>query len=93
VAFWVILGWLASFLPSLGYLGGTGLLIHLLSIQLPATFASLWKIYAISTLLCLLCFFFALVVWPLGFLIQAAAYRRVFGDAESSPSGPNPRLD
>ncbi|NBS54800.1 hypothetical protein EBT23_04460 [bacterium] len=90
VGLWVVVGWLASFLPSLAYLGGTGLLIYLLTIQLSATFASLWKIYAISTLLYLICFFLALVAWPLGFLIQAAAYRRVFGESEGSTSDPTP---
>lgn len=86
VAFWLVLGWLASFLPSLVYLGGTGLLIHLSLMQLPASFASLWKIYAILTLLYLGCFLLALMAWPFGFLIQAAAYRRVFGDSEGLTS-------
>lgn len=89
VALWMILGWLASFLPSLIFLGGTGLLIAEMVEKLPGTFASLWKIYASSCLLLAGCFGLALLAWPFGFLVQAAAYRRVFIQAQSDGAQPN----
>lgn len=90
VAFWMILGWMVSFLPGLFYLSGTGLLISGLVEKLPGTFASLWKIYASSSLLFLFYLALALLAWPFGFLIQAAAYRRVFRQSEGPTSGPIP---
>ena len=89
VAFWMILGWLVSFLPSLLYLGGTGLWIAGLVEKLPGTFASLWKVYAGSSLLLAGCFGLALLAWPFGFLVQAAAYRRVFIQARTDVAQPN----
>lgn len=88
VAGWMILGWVASFLPGLLYLGGTGILISSLVEKLPATFVSLWKIYTGSTLLFVGCLGLALLTWPFGFLVQAAAYRRVFSEAITPASPP-----
>ena len=81
VAFWMVLGWLVSFLPSLLYLGGMGLCLTGLMEKLPGTFASLWTIYAGSSLMMVGCFGLALLAWPFGFFVQAAAYRRVFMQA------------
>jgi|GEM_PF-2758751 len=90
VALWMMLGWLASFLPSLMFLGVTGLLIAEMVEKLPGTFDSLWKIYAGSSLLMVGCFGLALLAWPFGFLVQAAAYRRVFIQAQTDTGLPNP---
>ena len=90
VAFWMILGWLVSFLPSLMFLGGTGLWIAGMVGKLPGTFASLWKIYAGSSLLVAGCFGLALFAWPFGFLVQAAAYRRVFLQGQTDADMPSP---
>lgn len=90
VAFWMVLGWLVSFLPSFLYLAGTGLWIAGLVEQLPGTFASLWKIYAGSSLLLAGCFGLALLAWPFGFLVQAAAFQRVFVQAPIEANVPDP---
>jgi hypothetical protein len=78
VSLWMFLGWLVSFLPVLLYLSGGAFLIHWMTDRLPGTFSSLWKIYGSCTIVLLLCFFLTLLAWPLGFIIQAAAFRRVW---------------
>lgn len=91
VAFWMMAGWAASFFPALFYLGGTGILVFAGAEHLPGTFASLWKIYGGSTVLLAVSGFLALLAWPFGFLVQAAAFRQVFGvrgNAEAVPARP-----
>jgi len=78
VAFWMMTGWAASFFPALFYLGGTGILLFTGVEHLPGTMASLWKIYGGSTVILAVSGWLALLAWPFGFLVQAAAYRRVF---------------
>lgn len=90
VALWMIGGWVVSFLPPLFYLGGTGLLISGLTERMPGTFRSLWTIYAESTVLLMICFGLALLAWPFGFMVQAAAYRRVFIQAQTDGDMPSP---
>jgi hypothetical protein len=90
VTFWMFLGWLISFLPGLVFLTGSGLWIATMVDRLPGTFSSLWKIYAGSSLLMAGCLVLALLAWPFGFLVQAAAYRRVFIRAQTDAEMPNP---
>ena len=82
IAAWMLLGWGINAIPVVLFGIGVLVLFSLGTRILPAAEGSLWILYTYGAVWFFACLSAALWIWPFGFAMKTAAYRRVFDFGE-----------